>query len=400
MSQISHNVEQVKPSATLDSAKRAAALKSQGMDVISLSIGEPDSHTPESGRNAAIDAINNLDDNYPPVPGKQALIEEILKKLKRDNDLIYDKSQIAVTNGAKQALFNAFLVLLNKGDEVLLPVPYWVSYADMVKIPGGADVPVKCDSNFKIDLAELKQKINEKTKLIVLNSPNNPSGAFYNYNDLKALSEILLQYPNIYIISDDIYEHILYDNQKFVNIVNVEPKLKDRTIVINGVSKSYAMTGWRVGYVAISDPKIMKFFIIVQSQSTSGICTIAQAAAIGAMAGNQDFLADRNKVFQARRDVALEILGQSKHFSCSKPEGAFYLFPSCSKLFGGKTKSGITIKDDMDFTNYLLDEYLVSVVPGCEFGMPGYFRISYALSDESLRKACERIRDAYDSITL
>jgi aspartate aminotransferase len=397
---ISESIKQIKPSATLEITKKAISLKAQGKNIISLSIGEPDFHTPEFGQLAAIKSIKDLDDNYPPVVGKNELIEEVIKKFKRDNNLSYTKSEIIISNGAKQALFNLFFVLLNKDDEVLLPVPYWVSYDDMIKIAGGTTVSVKCDKNFKIDLNDLKQKINSKTKILVLNSPNNPSGAVYDHDDLKALSDILLEHPNIFIISDDIYEHIIYDDKKFLNIINVEPKLKERTIIVNGISKCYAMTGWRIGYTAISDPEIMRFFNILQSQSTAGVCSVAQAAAIGALNGNQDFLKERNKIFQSRRDIALDILGDAKNFSCNKPDGAFYLFPSCSNLFGGKTKSGKIIKDDIDFANHLLDDYLVSVVPGTEFGMPGYFRISYALSEDLLKKACRRIKDAYDNIII
>lgn len=395
---ISNSLLRIKPSATLEITAKAALLKSQGKDVISLSIGEPDFFTPEVAQNAGIDAIKNCDDKYPPTSGTAQLKDKIIEKFKTDNGLDYKRSQIIVSNGAKQVLFNAFFALLNPGDEVLLPTPYWVSYSDMVKVPGGVPIAVKSDKNFKIDIADLENKISEKTKVLVINSPNNPSGVCYDKSDLEVLAKVLLKHPKIQIISDDIYEHILYDEQKFCNILQVEPKLKEQTIIVNGVSKCYAMTGWRIGYAAIPNPEIFKYINILQMQTTGGACSIAQAAAVGALSTDHSLFKQRSLVFKSRRDSALQILSSAPGLECNKPSGAFYLFPCCKGLIGKQTKNGKKISNDVEFTTYLLEEYLLSVVPGSEFGMPGYFRISYALSTEKLEIACKRIVKACEEL--
>lgn len=395
---ISENIQAIKASATLEITAKAKELKAAGQDIISLSIGEPDFHTPPAGKAAAYKAIDLEDDDYPPPNGKPALLKAISAKLKKENSLDYNPEEIIISNGAKQVLFNAFFVLLNKGDEVLLPAPYWVSYADIAKIAGGIPVTVPSNKDLSLNISELENRITDKTKILVLNSPNNPSGSCYSKEELLQVAELLRKHTNIIIISDDIYEHIIYDGAKFYNILELAPDLKNRVIIVNGVSKCYAMTGWRVGYGACSNKEIMKFISILQMQSTGGICAVAQAAALGVLTGEQSFLVDRTEVFKKRRDKALEILSKASGLTCSKPGGAFYLFPSCEKLIGRKTSEGKIIEDDVTFVKYLLEKYFIAVVPGVEFGMPGYFRISYALNDKLLEQACQRIVEAYNSI--
>lgn len=392
---ISYNLKNIKPSPTIAVSMKAAELKAQGKDIISLGMGEPDFDTPINIKNFAIKAIENGDTKYTAVDGTPALKKAIINKFKRENNLDFLASEISVSTGAKQVIYNALIATLNPNDEVLIPAPYWVSYPDMVLLGGG--VPVIIDSNennnFKISANDLEKKITPKTKWLILNSPSNPTGACYTEKELKSLAEVLVRHPHVHILSDDIYEHLIFDNLKFSTIAQVEPKLKDRTLVVNGVSKAYAMTGWRIGYGA-GNEKLIKAMGVIQSQSTSCPSSIGQAASCEALNGTQDFIKPNALLFQKRRDMVVEMLNKIDGINCNIPNGAFYVFPSCQGLYHKKTPNGITIKNDNDFATYLLEEALVAVVPGIAFGLEGFFRISYAASDEFLKNAMTRITEA------
>jgi len=393
MSIISNSLKRIKPSPTIAVSQKARELKAAGKDVIGLGAGEPDFDTPDNIKNAAIDAIKRGETKYTAVDGTPDLKKAIVNKFKRENNLEYSTNEITVGTGGKQVIYNAFMATLNKGDEVIIPAPYWVSYPDMVLLAGGNPKIVKCNQNdgFKLTPKNLKKTITKKTKWLILNSPSNPTGASYSREEIEALSEVLIKNKNVHILSDDIYEHITYDNFNFFTIAQVS-KLKNRTLTMNGVSKSYAMTGWRIGYAA-GPKEIIKAISKIQSQSTSNPSSVSQAAAVEALNGNQDFIQKRSDAFKERRDFVVNSLNNIKGLSCLKPNGAFYVFPSCKKLLGKKTK----LKTDSDFVEKLLEKANVAVVQGSAFGLDGYFRISYATSMEKLKIAMERIKSFCES---
>ena len=395
MSFLAKSLNNIKPSPTIAISMKAAEIKASGKDIISLGMGEPDFDTPENIKQAAIKAIQKGDTKYTAVDGTALLKKAIIDKFKRENSLEFKASEIIVSTGAKQVIYNALVASLNEGDEVIIPAPYWVSYPDMVLLAGGTPVIVesKAENNIKISPADLAKKITEKTKWLILCSPSNPTGACYSANELKALAEVLLKHPQVHILSDDIYEHLIFDGLKFATISQVEPKLKERTLVVNGVSKAYSMTGWRIGYAGGFE-KLIKAMSMVQSQSTSSPCSISQAASVEALNGSQDYIKTSAEIFEKRRDMVVSMLNAIDGIKCNVPNGAFYVFPSCSDLFGKKTSSGKIIENDNDFAGYLLEDALVAVVPGVAFGAPGFFRISYAASEEFLKNSMQRIADA------
>lgn len=386
-------LSRVKPSATIVMTQKARDLKASGVDVISLSVGEPDFDTPEHIKQAAIDAIHRNETRYPPVSGIVPLREAIVRKFKRENGLDYKVSQTIVGTGGKQVLYNAFLATLNPGDEVVIPRPYWVSYPEMVGLCGGTPVFADTDMahGFKLQAEELDRVLTPKTKWIVLNSPSNPSGAAYSRAEMKALTDVLLRYPDVHILTDDIYEHLTYGDFEFVTPVQVEPQLLERTLTMNGVSKGYAMTGWRIGYAA-GPEQLIKAMDFVQGQQTSGASTIAQWAAVAALDGPQDHLATFRAAFQGRRDLVVSMLNQTNGLTCPTPEGAFYVYPSCAALIGKKTEAGKTIETDEDFVMELLQAEGVAAVHGSAFGLGPNLRISYATSNAVLEEACRRIQ--------
>ncbi|WDM85684.1 pyridoxal phosphate-dependent aminotransferase [Ehrlichia sp. JZT12] len=387
----------IKPSPTLEIASKAQKLKMSGVDVISLSAGEPDFDTPQHVKQAAINAINVGKTKYTAVDGIIELKKAVIDRLEQDHDLAYDISQISIGNGAKQCIYNLFMATLNCGDEVIIPTPYWVSYPDMVKISGGNPIIVDCNKTFKLTPELLEAAISDKTKWLVINSPNNPTGLMYTYEELKAIAQVLLRHPNVYVMTDDIYSKIVYDDLKFFTLAQVEPHLYDRIFVVNGVSKAYAMTGWRIGYIA-GDAKVINAISVIQSQSTTNPNSIAQFASVEALRGDQTFLKERNRIFAVRRDIMMSMVNSTSLLSVEKPQGAFYVFISCKEAVGKTTKNGLVIENSMDFTRYLLEDYNVAVVPGEAFGAQGFFRVSYATSTENLSKACERILEACDKL--
>ncbi len=390
---VAKGLSRVKPSATIAVSQKARELKGQGVDVIGLGAGEPDFDTPDNIKQAAMDAIKRGETKYTDVPGILPLREAICAKFKRENDLDYEPSQVIATTGGKQVLYNAFAATLDPGDEVIIPAPYWVSYPDMVLLNGGEPVFVEAtiENNFKITGEQLEAAITSKTKWFLFNSPSNPSGAAYSRDELKALTDVLIKYPDIWVLTDDMYEHLCYGDFEFVTPAQVEPGLYDRTLTMNGVSKAYAMTGWRLGYCA-GPPELIKAMNLVQGQSTSGTCSITQWAGIEALNGPQDFIGERRKEFEARRDLVVSMLNQATGIDCPKPEGAFYVYPSCKELLGKTTESGKVLETDEDFVTALLEQEGVAVVHGSAFGLGPNFRISYATSTEALTAACERIQ--------
>ncbi len=400
MSILANRVKNIKPSPTLSLSAKAQALKAEGKDIISLGVGEPDFDTPKHICDAAKRAMDEGKTRYTPVPGTMELRQAVCDKFKRDNDLDYTADQIVVGTGGKQILYNAFQATLNAGDEVIIPAPYWVSYPDMVALAEGTSVFIECPAsdNFKLKPDALKAAITDKTKWLILNSPSNPTGGAYTHDELKALTDVLLEYPHVHLMVDDIYEHLVYEGFEFVTPAQVEPRLMDRILTINGVSKAYAMTGWRIGYAA-GPLDIIKAMSKIQSQSTSNASSISQAAALEALQGDQTFLQGWKDTFQKRRDLVLGLLNDIEGIECVKPEGAFYIFASCASVIGKTTKSGQVIATDEDFAQYLLAEHGVSVVHGAAFGLSPFFRISYALSSEDLTKACTRIATACDELT-
>ena len=395
MSIISDSLKRIKPSPTIAVTQKARELRAAGKDVIGLGAGEPDFDTPDNVKNAAIKAIKSGDTKYTAVDGTPALKKAIIAKFKRENKLSYTADQITVGTGGKQVLYNAFMATLNKGDEVIIPAPFWVSYPDMVLLAGGKPKIVKCteQEGFKLTPSKLRKAITKKTKWLILNSPSNPTGAGYTKKEIEELAKVLVKNKKVHILSDDIYEHIKYDNFNFYTIAQ-NSKLKDRTLTMNGVSKSYAMTGWRIGYAA--GPKdIIKAIGKIQSQSTSNPSSISQAAAVEALNGNQDFIQKRSKAFKERRDFVVKSLNNIKGINCLTPNGAFYVFPSCKGLLNKKTK----LKTDTDFVQKLLEKSNVAVVQGSAFGLDGYFRISYATSMQNLKKAMGRIKTFCESLS-
>ena len=389
---IADALSRVKPSATIAVTNKARELKAAGRDVIGLGAGEPDFDTPENIKAAAIAAITEGKTKYTAVDGIPELKAAICAKFSRENGLSYEPSQITVGTGGKQVLYNALIATINPGDEVIVPTPYWVSYPDMVLLAGGEPVIVEADkSTFKITAEALEAAITPKTKWFIFNSPSNPSGAAYTREELKALTDVLLRHPQVWVMSDDMYEHLVYDGFEFTTPAQVEPKLYDRTLTVNGVSKAYAMTGWRIGYAG-GPVELIKAMAKVQSQSTSNPSSIAQWAAVEALNGPQDFIPANNEVFKARRDLVVSMLNQAKGLTCPTPEGAFYVFPSCAGTLGKTAPSGKVIETDEDFVTELLESEGVAVVQGSAFGLGPNFRISYATSTEALEEACTRIQ--------
>ncbi|MCL2384829.1 MAG: pyridoxal phosphate-dependent aminotransferase [Alphaproteobacteria bacterium] len=393
MSFLAEALLRVKPSATIAAAQKARDLRAAGRDVISLAAGEPDFDTPDNIKKAAIAAIERGETKYTPVAGIPPLREAIAAKFKRENGLDYKPSQTIVGTGGKHILFNALLATLNPGDEVIVPAPYWVSYPDMVLIAGGTPVFVetKMEHGFKLQSEPLEKAITPNTKWLILNSPSNPSGAAYTQGELKAVTDVLLRHPHVWVLTDDIYEHLTYGDFKFATPAAVEPKLMSRTLTMNGVSKAYAMTGWRIGYAAGPEPLIQAMDML-QGQQTSGACSIAQWASVEALNGPQDFIKERAKIFEKRRDLVVSMLNQAKYLNCPTPEGAFYVYPSCSEAIGKKTPEGQVITNDESFATALLEAEGVAVVHGEAFGLGPNFRISYATATEVLEDACAKIQ--------
>ena len=386
-------LSRVKPSATIAVSQKARDLKEAGRDVIGLGAGEPDFDTPDNIKQAAIEAIQRGETKYTPVPGIAPLREAIAAKFKRENGLDYSADQTIVSTGGKQILYNAFAATLNEGDEVVIPAPYWVSYPDMVVLNGGTPVFVETtlENAFKLTPEALEAAITPKTKWLIFNSPSNPSGAAYSHDELKALTEVLMRHAHVWVLTDDMYEHLCYGDFEFVTPVQVEPELYERTLTMNGVSKAYAMTGWRIGYAA-GPLDLIKAMTKIQGQQTSGACSIAQWASVEALNGTQDFIGERRKVFEERRDLVVSMLNQAKGINCPMPEGAFYVYPSCAGCIGKKAPSGKVIETDEDFVTELLEAEGVAVVHGSAFGLGPNFRISYATSTEALTEACQRIQ--------
>ncbi len=397
---LSDALGRIKPSATIAATQKARALKAAGRDVIGLGAGEPDFETPANIREAAKAAIDRGDTRYTDVDGTPALKQAIIAKFKRENGLDYKPEQISVGTGGKQVLFNALLATVNPGDEVIIPAPYWVSYPDIVNFAGGTPVFVtgKAEDGFKLRAETLEKAITPKTKWVILNSPSNPSGAAYTRDELKALTDVLVRHPHVWILTDDMYEHLVYDNFVFTTPAQIEPALYERTLTMNGVSKAYCMTGWRIGYAGGPQP-LIKAMSNLQSQSTSNPSSISQAAAVEALNGPQDFIPKNNHVFKQRRDLVVSMLNQAKGIHCPKPEGAFYVYPSCAGTIGKTSKGGVKIASDLDFCNALLEERGVAVVFGEAFGLAPHFRISYATSTEALKDACTRIQEFCADLT-
>ena len=394
MTELSDNISRIKPSATMAVTNKARELKAAGKDIIGLGAGEPDFDTPENIKTAAINAINDGDTKYTAVDGTPSLKKAIIEKFKRENNLDYLADQISVGTGGKQIIFNALLATVNPGDEVIIPAPYWVSYPDIVDFAGGESIIVKCNetSNFKITAEQLEENINKNTKWFILNSPSNPTGSCYTESELSEISKVIEKFPHVNVMTDDIYEHLVYDDFVFKTISEVNPNIKNQTLTINGVSKAYAMTGWRIGYAA-GEQKLIKAMGKLQSQSTSNPSSVSQAAAVEALNGDQSFLKTRAEVFKKRRDYVVNALNKIDGVSCEMPEGAFYVFPNCSGIIGKKTKNGKILNNDEDVVTALLEVAGVAVVQGSAFGLEGYFRISYATSDELLSSACNRISE-------
>ena len=394
MAFLADHLKRIKPSPTIAVTDKARALKAAGRNVIGLGAGEPDFDTPDNIKDAAIRAIKEgRASKYTNVDGIAELKDAIAKKFKRENELTYKTSQITVGTGGKQVLYNAFMVTLNPGDEVIIPAPFWVSYPDMVLLAGGTPVTVECkmESGFKMTAAQLEKAITPKTKWVLLNSPSNPTGAAYTRAELKALTDVLLKHPNIHVMTDDMYEHLVYDDFVFTTPAQVEPKLFDRTLTINGMSKAYCMTGWRIGYAGGPEP-LIKAMAMLQSQSTSNPSAVSQWASVEALNGPQDFIPKHNKVFKERRDLVVSMLNQANGIKCPSPEGAFYVYPSCAGTIGKTTPSGKKLVTDEDFVTELLEAEGVAVVQGTAFGLGPAFRISYATKTEDLEEACSRIQ--------
>ncbi len=393
MAFLSDTLKRIKPSATIAATQKARDLKAQGVDVIGLGAGEPDFDTPDNIKAAAIEAIKRGETKYTAVGGIDELKQAISAKFKRENGLDYKPAQCFVSPGGKPIIYNAMAATLNPGDEVIIPAPYWVSYPDIVSMLGGTPVFVEAgmESGFKLQPEVLEKAITPKTKWFFFNSPSNPTGAAYTAAELKKLTDVLVKHPNVWILTDDMYEHLSYDGFKFVTPAQVEPKLYDRTLTMNGVSKAYAMTGWRIGYCG-GPLDLIKAMTTIQSQSTSNPTSISQWAAVEALNGPQDFIPERAAVFKERRDLVVSMLNQATGIKCPTPEGAFYVYPSCAGCIGKTTPKGKVLENDQDFVEALLEEEGVATVHGEAFGLSPFFRISYATSTEALTAACERIQ--------
>ena len=400
MSQIATRLSRIKPSATIAVTQKARELKAAGRDVIGLGAGEPDFDTPDNIKKAAVAAIERGETKYTAVDGTPELKAAICAKFERENGLNYTPEQVTVGTGGKQVLYNALMATLDAGDEVVVPAPFWVSYPDMVLLAEGEPVIVPCSQNngFKLRPEDLEAAITPKTKWIILNSPSNPTGAAYTHDEMKAITDVLKRHDHVWVLTDDMYEHLVYDDFTFVTPAQVEPALYERTLTMNGVSKAYCMTGWRIGYGG-GPKELIKAMAKVQSQSTSNPSSISQAAAVEALSGPQDFIAKHNEVFKQRRDMVVDMLNQCPGLACHRPEGAFYVYPSCAGAIGKKTPDGKTISSDGDFVTYLLEAEGVAAVQGEAFGLSPYFRISYATSTEALKEACIRIKRACEALT-
>ena len=396
---LSQRLKKIKPSLTVLINVKANALRAEGRDVLVLAAGEPDFDTPQNICQAAIKAMNEGQTRYVPGKGTPALQRAIVDKFKRDNNLSYNLDEIMVGVGGKHIIYNAMMATLNPGDEVIIPAPFWVSYPDIVMLAEGKPIIVKCDASqdFKITPEQLENNITNKTKWLMLNSPSNPTGAVYSFNELKALSEVLLKYPNVLVLTDDIYEKIIYDDGVFSTIASVEPKMKERTLTLNGVSKAYCMTGWRLGYCG-GPREIIAGMNKIQSQSTTSTSSISMAAAVEALTGDQEFINLHNIQFKKRRDMVVENLNQIDGINCSIPPGAFYVYPSCEGIIGKKTSAGNTINTDEDFMNFLLESEGIAGVHGEAFGLSPYFRLSYATDEKTLADACNRIERACNNL--
>ena len=396
---LSQRLKKIKPSLTVSINVKANALRAEGRDVLVLAAGEPDFDTPQNICQAAIKAMNEGQTRYVPGKGTPALQQAIVEKFKRDNNLSYNLDEIMVGVGGKHIIYNAMMATLNPGDEVIIPAPFWVSYPDIVMLAEGKPIIVKCDASqdFKITPEQLENNITNKTKWLMLNSPSNPTGAVYSFNELKALSEVLLKHPNVLVLTDDIYEKIIYDDGVFSTIASVEPKMKERTLTLNGVSKAYCMTGWRLGYCG-GPREIIAGMNKIQSQSTTSTSSISMAASVEALSGDQEFINLHNIQFKKRRDMVVENLNQIDGINCSIPPGAFYVYPSCEGIIGKKTSAGNTINTDEDFMNFLLESEGMAGVHGEAFGLSPYFRLSYATDEKTLADACNRIERACNNL--
>jgi aspartate aminotransferase len=396
---LSQRLKKIQPSLTVSINVKANALRAEGRDVLVLAAGEPDFDTPQNICQAAIKAMNEGQTRYVPGKGTPALQQAIVEKFKSDNNLSYNLDEIMVGVGGKHIIYNAMMATLNPGDEVIIPAPFWVSYPDIVMLAEGKPIIVKCDASrdFKITPEQLENNITNKTKWLMLNSPSNPTGAVYSFNELKALSEVLLKYPNVLVLTDDIYEKIIYDDGVFSTIASVEPKMKERTLTLNGVSKAYCMTGWRLGYCG-GPREIIAGMNKIQSQSTTSTSSISMAAAVEALSGDQEFINLHNIQFKKRRDMVVENLNQIDGINCSTPLGAFYVYPSCEGIIGKKTSAGNTINTDKDFMNFLLESEGMAGVHGEAFGLSPYFRLSYATDEKTLADACNRIERACNNL--
>jgi len=400
MSILANRLSRIKPSATLAVTAKAKELKAAGKDIIGLGAGEPDFDTPDFIKNAAKKALDQGQTKYTNVDGTPELKDAIIAKFKRDNALDYNRDEITVGTGGKQVLYNALMATLNPGDEVIIPAPYWVSYPDMVLLAEGEPVIVDCpaDTGFKMTAAQLEAAITPKTKWVILNSPSNPTGAGYTHADMKALTDVLMKHPHVWVLTDDMYEHLVYGDFEFCTPAQVEPALKDRTLTVNGVSKAYSMTGWRIGFAG-GPKELIKAMAKIQGQSTSNPCSISQAAATEALNGDQSFMEAWVEAFKNRRDLVVDMLNQCEGIECPNPEGAFYVYPSCAGCIGKTTPDGKVIETDEDFVSYLLESEGVACVHGEAFGLSPHFRISYATSEEALTKACERIQKACSALS-
>ena len=399
MSFIASRLKRIKPSMTVGINVKANALRAEGKDVLVLAAGEPDFDTPANIRKAAFDAMESGQTRYVPGKGTPALQEAIQSKFIKDNNLEYSLDEIIVGVGGKHIIYNAMMATLNPDDEVIIPAPFWVSYPDIVLLAEGKPIIVECpeSQNFKITANQLEKNITEKTKWLMLNSPSNPTGAVYSKSELKELAKVLLKYPHVLIMSDDIYEKIIYDNLEFGTLASIEPRLKDRCLTLNGVSKAYCMTGWRLGYCGASK-EIIAAMNKMQSQSNTSTSSISMAAAVEALEGSQEFIKEHNEAFVRRRDMVVSLLNEIEGINCLTPEGAFYVYPSCEGVIGKQTPDGNKIANDEDFMNYLLESEGIAGVHGAAFGLSPYFRLSYATSDEILKDACSRIKRACEKL--
>jgi aspartate aminotransferase len=400
MSILAKKLDRIKPSPTIAMSAKARALKAQGKDVIELAAGEPDFPTPSHIIKSAEAAMARGDTKYTDPDGTPALKQAVCDKFKRDNNLDYTTAQVTIGNGGKHVLYNALMATLNPGDEVIIPAPYWVSYPDMVLLAEGTPIIVECslENNFILQPKDLEKAITDKTKWIILNSPSNPTGAGYGWKEMKKITDVLIRHPHVWVMTDDMYEHLVYDDFEFCTPAEVEPKLFDRTLTVNGMSKAFCMTGWRIGYAA-GPIEIITAIRKIQSQSTSNPSSISQAASVAALNGPMDFLEQNNKTFKQRRDLVCSMLNQAKGITCPTPDGAFYVYPSCAGMIGKTTPTGKVLQTDEEVVSYLLDTEGVAAVHGAAFGLSPHFRISYATSTDVLEDACQRIQRACAALT-